>query len=163
MYQDFSTLEGYNDEATTSAKTLNIPGWNASRSRSNAGSHIRLRPFYAVIGRYQGRLDSEFFGDRLKSTVSVEVKINAGAEKIATPLQVGKTTTGGAIQAGTAIESISTTINLPKGSNSTMPEHTYTVDGITSEHRLSWRTNITSGSWGTYSDTPIDNIRVKIK
>lgn len=163
MYQDFSTLEDYNDEATTGAKTLNIPGWNASRSRSSAGSHIRLRPFYAIIGRYQGRLDSEFFGAKLKTTVSVSVTINAGAEKIATPLQVGKTTTSGAIEAGTAIESVSTTINLPKGSNSTMPEHTYTVDGITSEHRLSWRTNITSGSWATYSDTPIDNIRVKIK
>lgn len=163
MYQDFSTLEDYNDEATTGAKTLNIPGWNASRSRSSAGSHIRLRPFYAFIGRYQGRLDSEFFGAKLKTTVSVSVTINAGAEKIATPLQVGKTTTSGAIEAGTAIESVSTTINLPKESNSTMPEYTYTVDGITSEHRLSWRTNITSGSWGTYSDTPIDNIRVKIK
>jgi len=163
MYQDFSTLEDYNDEVTTGAKSLNIPVWNASRSRSSAGSHIRLRPFWVFGGRYQGRLDSEFFGGKLKNTVTVEVKINAGAEKIATPLQVGKTTTSGAIEAGTDIESVSTTINLPKGSNSTMPEHTYTVDGITSEHRLSWRTNITSGSWVTYSDTPIDNIRVKIK
>ena len=124
------SLEDYNDEATTGAKSLNIPGWNASRSRSSAGSHIRLRPFYAIIGRYQGRLDSEFFGAKLKTTVSVSVTINAGAEKIATPLQVGKTTTSGAIEAGTDIESVSTTINLPKGSNSTMPEHTYTVDYI---------------------------------
>lgn len=165
MYQDFSNIANYNDEATTGTKTLDsvgLPGWTASRTRSSAGSHMRLRPFYAVIGRYQGRMDSEFFGSRLKKSVTVKVTINAGAEKIATPLQVGKTTTAGAIEASIAIESVSTTLNLAKGTNSSMPSFTYTVTGVTANHRLSWRTNITSGLWGTYSDTPIDNIKVSI-
>lgn len=165
MYQDFSNIANYNDEATTGSKSLDdsgLPGWTASRTRSSAGSHIRLRPFYGVIGRYQGRMDSEFFGSRLKKSVTVKVTINAGAEKIATPLQVGKTTTAGAIEAGTDIESVSTTLNLAKGTNSSMPSFTYTVTGVTANHRLSWRTNITSGLWATYSDTPIDNIKVSI-
>lgn len=165
MYQDFSNIADYNDEATTGSKSLDdsgLPGWSASRTRSSAGSHIRLRPFYAVIGRYQGRMDSEFFGSRLKKSVTVKVTINAGAEKIATPLQVGKTTTTGAIEAGIDIESVSTTLNLAKGTNSSMPSFTYTVTGVTANHRLSWRTNITSGLWATYSDTPIDNIKVSI-
>ena len=165
MYQDFSSITNYNDEATTGSKTLDsvgLPGWTASRTRSSAGSHMRLRPFYAVIGRYQGRMDSEFFGSRLKKSVTVEVTINAGADQVATPLQVGKTTTAGAIEAGTAIESVSTTLNLPKGTSSSMPSYTYTVTGVTANHRLSWRTNITSGRWTTYSDTPIDNIKVSI-
>jgi len=165
MYQDFSNIANYNDEATTGSKSLDdsgLPGWTASRTRSSAGSHIRLRPFYGVIGRYQGRMDSEFFGSRLKKSVTVKVTINAGAEKIATPLQVGKTTTAGAIEARIDIESVSTTLNLAKGTNSSMPSFTYTVTGVTANHRLSWRTNITSGLWGTYSDTPIDNIKVSI-
>lgn len=165
MYQDFSSIADYNDEATTGSKTLDgvgLPGWTASRTRSSAGSHMRLRPFYAVIGRYQGRMDSEFFGSRLKKSVTVKVTINAGADQVATPLQVGKTTTAGAIEAGTAIESVSTTLNLPKGTSSSMPSYTYTVTGVTANHRLSWRTNITSGRWITYSDTPIDNIKVSI-
>lgn len=165
MYQDFSNIADYNDEATTGSKSLDdsgLPGWTASRTRSSAGSHIRLRPFYGLIGRYQGRMDSEFFGSRLKKSVTVKVTINAGAEKIATPLQVGKTTTAGAIEAGTDIESVSTTLNLAKGTNSSMPSFTYTVTGVTANHRLSWRTNITSGLWATYSDTPIDNIKVSI-
>lgn len=165
MYQDFSSIADYNDEATVGSKTLDndgLPGWTASRTRSSAGSHMRLRPFWVFGGRFQGRMDSEFFGSRLKKSVTVKVTINAGAEKIATPLQVGKTTTTGAIEAGTAIESVSTTLNLAKGTNSSMPSFTYTVTGVTANHRLSWRTNITSGSWGTYSDTPIDNIKVSI-
>lgn len=170
MYQDFSALQKYTDEATTGAKTLDsvgLPGWTASRSNGSAGSHIRLRPFWVWVLthlRYQGRLDSEFFGERLKpgANVNIVVTFNAGAEKIATPLQVGKTTTAGAIEAGTELESISATVNLAKGSNSSMPEHSCTVKGVTKDHRLSWRTNITSGSWGEYTDTPIDNIRVKI-
>jgi hypothetical protein len=165
MYQDFSSIAEYNDEATTGSKTLDnvgLPGWTASRTRSTAGSHMRLRPFYAIIGRYQGRMDSEFFGSRLKKSVTVKVTINAGADQVATPLQVGKTTTAGAIEAGTAIESVSTTLNLPKGTSSSRPSYTYTVAGVTANHRLSWRTNITSGSWATYSDTPIDNIKVSI-
>ena len=167
MYQDFSNVGDYNDEATTSSKTLEgsgLPGWTASRSRSSVGSHIRLRPFYALIGRAQGRLDSELFGERLKPNANVDVIVtfNAGAEKVNTPLQVGKTTNTGAIKASEEIESISETINLVKGSHSSIPERSCTVTGVTKNHRLSWRTNITSGSWGTYSDTPIDNIKVKI-
>ena len=165
MFQDFSGIAEYNDEATTGSKDLSsvgLDGWSASRTRADTGSHIRLRPFWVFGGRYQGRLDSEFFGSRLKSTVNVSVTINAGAEKIQTPLQVGKTTQSGSIEAGEAIETVSTTLTLAKGTNSSLPEFTYTVTGVTANHRLSWRTNLTSGSWFTYSDTPIDNIRVKI-
>ena len=167
MSQDFGILQKYTDEATTSSKDLGsvgLEGWSASRSNGTAGSHISLRPFWA-FGRFQSRLDSAPIGDAIIEghTVNIEDRFTAGAEKVKTPLQVGSTTTGGTIDSGTDISNLCGTVELPKGSNSSPQEYSFDVNGAGQTTRLSWRTNITSGTWGTYSDTPIDNIRVSIK
>ena len=168
MEQDFSGLSKYTDEATTGSKDLSgvgLEGWSASRSNGTAGSHISLRPFWVFGGRYQGRLDSAPLGDAIIDGhfVNIVVSFTAGAEKVNTPLQVGSTTTTGTIDSGTGITTLSGTVNLPKDSNSSPATYTFEVSGANKATRLSWRTNITSGSWVTYSDTPIDNIRVSIK
>ena len=167
MSQDFGSLQKYTDEATTGSKDLGsvgLSGWSASRSNGTAGSHVSLRPFWA-FGRFQSRMDSAPLGDAIIAghSVNIVVRFTAGAEKVSTPLQVGSTTSTGSIDSGTEISNLCGTITLSKGSNSSPSEYTFEVSGAGQATRLSWRTNITSGSWGTYSDTPIDNIRVSIK
>jgi len=168
MMQNFDSLQEYKDEATTGSKDLGsvgIPGWSASRSNGTAGGHVSLRPFFALFSRYQGRMDSAPIGEVIKEghTVDLVVEFTAGAEKVATPLQVGSTTATGTIEAGTALTNVSETFNLPKGSSSSPSVYRFEVTGAGQTTRLSWHTNITSGSWSTYSDTPIDDIRVYIK
>ncbi len=169
MSQYFDDLAEYTDEATTGSKDLGsvgLPGWSASRSNGKAAGHISLRPFYAwIAGRYQGRLDSAPIGDAIKAghSVDIVVEFTAGAGSVATPLQVGTTETTGTISSETAITNVCATFTLPKGSSSSPSAYKFEVRGAGPATRLSWRTNITSGTWTTYSDTPIDNIRVYIK
>ena len=163
LAEDFSNLTEYNDEATTGSKNLSdqgLPGWTASRTRGEKG-RIRLRPFWVFGGRYQGRVDSCPLS-RIKAGSSVKVQIffYASAEKVKTPLQVGWHATQGSIEAGTSIPNLSGTVTLPEGGPLT--EYNVTTSKLTNNCRIAWQTNITSGSWGLYSDTPITNIRIKV-
>lgn len=163
LQEDFSSLEEYNDQATTGSKDLGnvgLPGWSASRTNGESGS-VHLRPFWVFGARYQGRLDSTTLS-RIKSGKSVKVRVyfRASAEKVATPLQVGWHTTSGTINADTGITNVSGTISLGKGSSLT--EYNVTTSALSNNARIAWRTNITSGSWGTYSDTPITDVRIKV-
>ncbi len=160
LYQDFSSLENYTDEATTGSKTLAISGWTASRTNCKSGV-IQLATFYAVIGRYQGRLDSEpinVIKDKAKISVTFDANNNIN-NKVAVPLQLGWGTETGAIKADTEIANLIITETLSKGANKTIA---YTIDNFASGGRLAWRTNVTSGYWTTYNYLGIDNIKVQI-
>lgn len=175
MSQDFSQLQSYQDIATTGSKSLDgvgLAGWSASRSEGYGGDCINLAPFYALIGRYQGRLDSAPLGldeqahrGGIKEghTVDIHVTFTAGADKIATPLQLGWTTTAGSIDSGTGITNLCNTVTLPKGTMNSPSVYDFDAIGVGTSARLSWRTNVTSGTWTTYSYVPIDNICVTIK
>ncbi|MBQ0081096.1 MAG: hypothetical protein KBS95_06085 [Alistipes sp.] len=163
LAEDFSNLKGYTDEATTGSKDLTgvgLPGWTASRTNGDKGK-VSLRPFWVFGARFQGRLDSCPLS-RIKEGHSVKVQIffYASAEKVKTPLQVGWHTTTGSIEASESITNVSSTVSLPKGGSLT--EYNVTTSKLTSKARIAWRTNITSGTWGTYSDTPISNVRIKV-
>ena len=160
LYQDFSSLGDYTDEATTGSKTLDISGWTASRTNCKSGV-IQLATFYAVIGRYQGRLDSEpinVIKDKAKISVTFDANNNIN-KKVAVPLQLGWGTETGAIEADTEIANLIITETLSKGENKTI---TYTIDNFASGGRLAWRTNVTSGYWATYNYLGIDNIKAQI-
>ena len=160
LYQDFSSLGDYTDEATTGSKTLDISGWTASRTNCKSGV-IQLATFYAVIGRYQGRLDSEpinVIKDKAKISVTFDANNNIN-NKVAVPLQLGWGTDTGAIKAGESITNLVATETLAKGSARTI---TYTIDNFARGGRLAWRTNVTSGRWTTYNYLGIDNIKVQI-
>lgn len=173
--EDFSRIGDFNHETTTGSNSVDgMDGWSISRARSTAGSHVRLRPFWA-FGRYQSRLDScpigsfeqtPGSGPVLKSSVtsiSLNITFTAGAEKVNTPLQLGWTTTTGNISASENISHVTGNVTLPKNTDGAQRSYSFNVSNVGLNARLSWKTNITSGTWGTYSNTPIDNIVVKIK
>lgn len=160
MTEDFSSLEDYTDEATTGTKTLSISGWTASRTNCKSGV-IQLATFYAIIGRYQGRLDSAPI-NTLKKSSKIKVTFDANnniSKKVAVPLQFGWGTDTNAIEAGTAIENLVNTETLSKGASKTL---TYTISNFAVGGRLAWQTNVTSGYWATYNYLGIDNIKVQI-
>ncbi|MBR5131048.1 MAG: hypothetical protein IKV04_00730 [Alistipes sp.] len=161
MAQDFSSVSDYTDEATTGTKTLSISGWTASRTNCKSGV-IQLATFYAwIVGRYQGRLDSEPISN-LKKSAKIKVTFDANNninKKVAVPLQFGWGTDPGAIGADAAISTLIKEENLAKGDNKTL---TYTISDFAPNGRLAWRTNVTSGSWTTYNYLGIDNIKVQI-
>lgn len=160
LNENFNSLSNYTDEATTGTKTLDIAGWTASRTNCKDGV-IQLAVFYALIGRYQGRLDSAPIS-ALKKSAKISVTFDANnniSRKVEVPLQFGWGTDPSAIQAGTAIENLVTTENLAKGANRTL---TYTIDNFAAGGRLAWQTNVTSGYWATYNYLGIDNIKVQI-
>ncbi len=173
--EDFSRIGGFTHEATTGANGVDgMEGWSISRANGTAGSHVRLRPFWA-FSRYQSRLDScpigafeqtPGSGPVLKSSaasISLHITFTAGAEKVDTPLQLGWTTTTGNIDASDGISHVTATVTLPKNTDGSQRSYSFDVSNVGLDARLSWRTNITSGRWTTYSNTPIDNIVVKIK
>ena len=160
MAEDFSSLGDYTDEATTGTKTLSISGWTASRTNCKSGV-IQLATFYALIGRYQGRLDSAPI-NTLKKSAKIKVTFDANNninKKVAVPLQFGWGTDTNAIEAGTAIENLVNTETLSKGASKTL---TYTISNFAVGGRLAWQTNVTSGYWATYNYLGIDNIKVQI-
>ena len=161
MAEDFSSLADYTDEATTGTKTLALSGWTASRTNCKSGV-IQLATFYAwIVGRYQGRLDSEPISN-LKKSAKIKVTFDADNninKKVAVPLQFGWGTDPGAIGADAAISTLIKEENLAKGDNKTL---TYTISDFAPNGRLAWRTNVTSGSWTTYNYLGIDNIKVQI-
>lgn len=160
MAEDFSSLGNYTDEATTGTKTLSISGWTASRTNCKNGV-IQLATFYALVGRYQGRLDSAPI-NTLKKSSNIKVTFDANNninKKVAVPLQFGWGTDPNAIEAGTAIENLVKTETLSKGDNKTL---TYTISNFAAGGRLAWQTNVTSGYWATYNYLGIDNIKVQI-
>lgn len=160
LYENFSSVDDYTDEATTGTKTLSIAGWTASRTNCKGGV-IQLATFYAVIGRYQGRLDSAPIST-IKDEANIKVTFNANNninKKVAVPLQFGWGTDSNAIEAGTAISSLVTTTTLAKGDNKTL---TYTINNFPSNGRLAWQTNVTSGLWATYNYLGIDDVRVQV-
>ena len=160
MAEDFSSLADYTDEATTGTKTLALSGWTASRTNCKSGV-IQLATFYAVIGRYQGRLDSAPI-NTLKKSSNIKVTFYANNninKKVAVPLQFGWGTDTNAIEAGTAIENLVNTETLSKGASKTL---TYTISNFAAGGRLAWQTNVTSGYWATYNYLGIDNIKVQI-
>ena len=161
MAEDFSSLADYTDEATTGTKTLALSGWTASRTNCKNGV-IQLATFYAwIVGRYQGRLDSEPISN-LKKSAKIKVTFDADNninKKVAVPLQFGWGTDPGAIGADAAISTLIKEENLAKGDNKTL---TYTISDFAPNGRLAWRTNVTSGSWTTYNYLGIDNIKVQI-
>ena len=160
MAQDFSSVSDYTDEATTGTKTLSISGWTASRTNCKSGV-IQLATFYALIGRYQGRLDSAPI-NTLKKSAKIKVTFDANNninKKVAVPLQFGWGTDTNAIEAGTAIENLVNTETLSKGASKTL---TYTISNFAVGGRLAWQTNVTSGYWATYNYLGIDNIKVQI-
>ena len=160
MAQDFSSVSDYTDEATTGTKTLSISGWTASRTNCKSGV-IQLATFYAIVGRYQGRLDSEPI-NTLKKSSNIKVTFDANNninKKVAVPLQFGWGTDTNAIEAGTAIENLVNTETLSKGASKTL---TYTISNFAVGGRLAWQTNVTSGYWATYNYLGIDNIKVQI-
>ena len=160
LYQDFSTLSDYTDEATTGSKTLSISGWTASRTNCKDGV-IQLATFYGLVGRFQGRLDSEPINViKDKANISVTFYANNNInKKVAVPLQMGWGADSGAIEAGTNITNLIATETLAKGSAKTI---TYQIDNFARGGRLAWRTNVTSGYWTTYNYLGIDNIKVQI-
>ena len=161
LFEDFSSLGDYTDEATTGTKTLSISGWTASRTNCKSGV-IQLATFYALIGRYQGRLDSTPI-NTLKKSAKIKVTFDANnsiSNKVAVPLQFGWGTKTGAIGADAVIENLVVTETLAKGAaNKTL---TYTISDFAAGGRLAWRTNVTSGRWTTYNYLGIDNIKVQI-
>ena len=161
LFEDFSSLGDYTDEATTGTKTLSISGWTASRTNCKSGV-IQLATFYALIGRYQGRLDSTPI-NTLKKSAKIKVTFDANnsiSNKVAVPLQFGWGTKTGAIGADAVIENLVVTETLAKGAaNKTL---TYTISNFAVDGRLAWRTNVTSGRWTTYNYLGIDNIKVQI-
>lgn len=161
LFEDFSSLGDYTDEATTGTKTLSISGWTASRTNCKSGV-IQLATFYALIGRYQGRLDSTPI-NTLKKSAKIKVTFDANnsiSNKVAVPLQFGWGTKTGAIGADAVIENLVVTETLAKGAaNKTL---TYTISNFAAGGRLAWRTNVTSGRWTTYNYLGIDNIKVQI-
>lgn len=160
MAEDFSSVSDYTDEATTGTKTLSISGWTASRTNCKSGV-IQLATFYAIVGRYQGRLDSAPI-NTLKKSAKIKVTFDANNninKKIAVPLQFGWGTDTNAIEAGTAIENLVETETLSKGASKTL---TYTISNFAAGGRLAWQTNVTSGYWATYNYLGIDNIKVQI-
>lgn len=160
MAQDFSSVSDYTDEATTGTKTLSISGWTASRTNCKSGV-IQLATFYAIVGRYQGRLDSAPI-NTLKKSAKIKVTFDANNninKKVAVPLQFGWGTDTNAIEAGTAIENLVNTETLSKGASKTL---TYTISNFAAGGRLAWQTNVTSGYWATYNYLGIDNIKVQI-
>jgi hypothetical protein len=160
LYENFNSVTDYTDEATTGTKTLDIAGWTASRTNCKGGV-IQLATFYAVISRYQGRLDSAPIST-IKDEANIKVTFNANNninKKVAVPLQFGWGTDPNAIKAGTAISSLVTTTTLAKGDNKTL---TYTINNFPSNGRLAWQTNVTSGSWTTYNYLGIDDVRVQV-
>ena len=161
LFEDFSSLRDYTDEATTGTKTLSISGWTASRTNCKSGV-IQLATFYALIGRYQGRLDSTPI-NTLKKSAKIKVTFDANnsiSNKVAVPLQFGWGTKTGAIGADAVIENLVVTETLAKGAaNKTL---TYTISNFAAGGRLAWRTNVTSGRWTTYNYLGIDNIKVQI-
>ena len=160
MTEDFSSLGDYTDEATTGTKTLSISGWTASRTNCKSGV-IQLATFYALIGRYQGRLDSTPI-NTLKKSAKIKVTFDANNninKKVDVPLQFGWGTTTGAIGADVNIENLIVTETLSKGTSKTL---TYTISNFAAGGRLAWRTNVTSGRWTTYNYLGIDNIKVQI-
>ena len=160
MAQDFSSVSDYTDEATTGTKTLSISGWTASRTNCKSGV-IQLATFYALVGRYQGRLDSAPI-NTLKKSAKIKVTFDANNninKKVAVPLQFGWGTDTNAIEAGTAIENLVNTETLSKGASKTL---TYTISNFAVGGRLAWQTNVTSGYWATYNYLGIDNIKVQI-
>lgn len=161
MTEDFSSLGDYTDEATTGTKTLSISGWTASRTNCKSGV-IQLATFYAVIGRYQGRLDSAPI-NTLKKSAKIKVTFDANnsiSNKVAVPLQFGWGTNTGAIGADVNIENLVGTETLAKGA--AKKTLTYTISNFAAGGRLAWRTNVTSGRWVTYNYLGIDNIKVQI-
>ena len=160
MAEDFSSLADYTDEATTGTKTLALSGWTASRTNCKNGV-IQLATFYALVGRYQGRLDSAPI-NTLKKSAKIQVTFYANNninKKVAVPLQFGWGTDTNAIEAGTAIENLVKTETLSKGESKTL---TYTISNFAAGGRLAWQTNVTSGYWATYNYLGIDNIKVQI-
>lgn len=160
MAQDFRSVSDYTDEATTGTKTLSISGWTASRTNCKSGV-IQLATFYAIVGRYQGRLDSAPI-NTLKKSSNIKVTFDANNninKKVAVPLQFGWGTDTNAIEAGTAIENLVNTETLSKGASKTL---TYTISNFAVGGRLAWQTNVTSGYWATYNYLGIDNIKVQI-
>ena len=160
MAEDFSSLADYTDEATTGTKTLALSGWTASRTNCKSGV-IQLATFYAIVGRYQGRLDSAPI-NTLKKSAKIKVTFYANNninKKVAVPLQFGWGTDTNAIEAGTAIENLVNTETLSKGASKTL---TYTISNFAAGGRLAWQTNVTSGYWATYNYLGIDNIKVQI-
>ena len=160
LAEDFNTLGDYTDEATTGSKTLDISGWTASRTNCKSGV-IQLATFYAVIGRYQGRLDSAPI-NTLKKSANISVTFDANNninKKVAVPLQLGWGVETGAIGADAAVATLVKTETLAKGANTTI---TYTIGSFAPGGRLTWRTNVTSGMWTTYNYLGIDNIKVQI-
>ncbi|MBR4951941.1 MAG: hypothetical protein IKY56_03000 [Alistipes sp.] len=160
MAEDFSSLADYTDEATTGTKTLDLSGWTASRTNCKSGV-IQLATFYALVGRYQGRLDSAPI-NTLKKSAKIIVTFYANNninKKVAVPLQFGWGTDTGAIGADTAISTLIAEEKLAKGDNKTL---TYTISNFAAGGRLAWRTNVTSGYWATYNYLGIDNIKVQI-
>ena len=160
MAEDFSSVSDYTDEATTGTKTLSISGWTASRTNCKSGV-IQLATFYAIVGRYQGRLDSAPI-NTLKKSAKIKVTFDANNninKKVAVPLQFGWGTDPNAIEAGTAIENLVETETLSKGASKTL---TYTISNFAAGGRLAWQTNVTSGYWATYNYLGIDNIKVQI-
>lgn len=160
MAEDFSSLADYTDEATTGTKSLDLSGWTASRTNCKSGV-IQLATFYALVGRYQGRLDSAPI-NTLKKSSNIKVTFDANnsiSKKVDVPLQFGWGTDTNAIKAGTAIENLVKTETLSKGASKTL---TYTISNFAAGGRLAWQTNVTSGYWATYNYLGIDNIKVQI-
>ena len=159
LSENFSTLGDYDDKATTGAKSLDLPGWSASRSICKSGV-IQLAPFYAIIGRYQSRLDSAPISS-IKKNANIRISFDANnniSKKADAPLQLGYGTTQGAIESGTAVEQLITTETVNKGDSRTI---TYTINNFPKNGRLAWRTEL-QGSWTTYNYVGIDNIIVQI-
>lgn len=159
LSENFSTLANYTDEATTSAKSLDLPGWSAARSNCKDGV-IQLAPFYAIIGRYQSRLDSAPISS-IKENANIRISFDANnniSKKKDAPLQLGYGTAQGAIKSDTAVERLITTETVNKGESRRI---TYKIENFPKNGRLAWRTEL-QGAWGTYNYVGIDNIIVQI-
>jgi hypothetical protein len=176
MSQDFSGLSSYEDHVTVSEKMMDsygLAGWSECRSDGESKTAVDMKPFMSVnwpIAKFhQSRLDSPALS-ALKpgKTVKVTVSFNAAATRASTPMQVGSTTTTGAISADTEISNLGETVGVATVSDASYTSitgsYSATVSGVTSEARVSFRT-ASDTSWGnilTYNDTYIDNIKVSI-
>ena len=176
MSQDFSGLSSYEDHVTVGEKMLDdygLTGWSECRSDGGSGTAVDMMPFmslnWPIAKFHQSRLDSPVLS-ALKSgkTVKIVVSFNAGSTKASTPLQVGTTTTAGAISADTEISNLGETVGVAVVSGVSYTNitgfYSATVSGVTSSSRVSFRT-ASDTSWGnilTYNDTYVDNVTVSI-
>ena len=162
-----------------SLDTYGLSGWTGARVGASAGKAVRCCCHFEgaglAYGRYDGRIDSAPIGC-IRSGMTVNVKVTydydggtTRTDKDTAPTYAyGYTTQSGGFGGNSDIEhQIESGIVLSKtnGYESIGQSKTFTIQGCSSAHRLSWKVSNNRSGWTFYFGDYylyIDNIRVSI-